>query len=135
MLALVAINMIVPCTYPVTAATTYYPELKLKDKGRTWYFNTYYPDPADPTITIGFDPGQIDWDYVVCYYIRHGRTYYVTPSGHSIDYDLNLVEIYFDSKEIPGGSGVTQTTVIGLLLDGDSFVATGPGWMWRKAGG
>jgi hypothetical protein len=120
-------------SFAVFADPVYYPQLFIKSQGRQWYFFGDNPVPM-------FNAKDVD-EYSL-------RAYYAVPDGaggviityiHILGVNISndKVTITIDPNEIPSTLGPEDFTtgVTGMLMDGTEFLATGPGFMWRKAGG
>jgi len=89
-----------------------------------WYFETY--DQAQGLGFSGLDiiPGSIVakcWD-------SNGVIYTVTP--YDIVFAETSVELSFKNQDLP--KSAIGNSVAGSLTTGDTFFASGPGWVWSN---
>jgi hypothetical protein len=133
-LALVAINMIIPSIYPVSATDVYnyYPEAKGLWNGNIWYFSTINEYAIPPALM--FSPRDVVKSSITAYYELGGVKTYVKPLLIILDPYHNIVWLFFNPKNIPDCT-LDRIVIIGTLKNGQTFCAAGPGPMWRKGGG
>ncbi|MCX6653541.1 MAG: hypothetical protein NTY03_00310 [Candidatus Bathyarchaeota archaeon] len=132
LLALIVINMIIPSIYPVSATRIYYPVAKGLWNGNIWYFYTY--DTLHSPSEWTFSPRDVVLSSIVTYYKLNGVITYVKPLFVLLDPWHNIVWVFFNPKDIPDTT-LEKIWITGTLKNGDTFVASGPGPMWRKGGG
>jgi hypothetical protein len=106
------------------ALTEYYPALEIKYNGMVWYFKTY-----DDT-NGAFNGLKIIKSSIVAYcWDNDGNFYYLHPAA--IVKTKNWVMLIFCPKSLPKVE-IAGSTVTGELTNGDTFVASGPGFTWGR---
>ena len=114
---------------PMAAAYTYYPSLVIKSNGQIWEFSTI--DLLGYEI---FPSKDVDVSTIQAYYS-------FGPIGNVVEYPINVkdvhlagnkVSITFSKDFLPDAANTTR--VVGSLYNGETFEASGPGFVWRKWG-
>ena len=106
------------------AQTEFYPALEVptKLKGMVWYFKTY------DDVSGSFNGKDVIKSSIVAYaWDNDGNYHYLQPVV--ILKTQNYVFLFFCPRNLPTVD-IAGTTVTGELTNGDSFIASGPGFAW-----
>jgi hypothetical protein len=86
-----------------------------------WHFDTY-DTTNGPFSGLDIIPGSI----VATCWDSKGTVYTVT--SYDIVFEANYVELYIKNQDLP--KNAVGNSVAGSLANGDTFLASGPGWQW-----
>jgi len=115
---------------PMAAAYDYNLVLIIKSDGQIWEFST-----LDLLGNEVFPSKEVDVSTIEAYYWVYDEL------GNPVEYRINVkdvhlagnkVSITFNKDFLPDSAEGTR--VVGALYSGETFEATGPGFVWRKWG-
>lgn len=112
----------------VSAAEITIPSLYVAGTGSKWHFSL-----MDPNGGTYFSFADIQQNTIHGYVIIGSGYTEITPVRITFDEKSQIVTLHFSQKDLPKSSATVM--VGGQLISGDSFSASGPGWMWRSGGG
>jgi hypothetical protein len=105
---------------------TFYPALTIAHKGRVWTVDT--TDGAGGLMFSGKDVKVKS--IIATYYLDTAPEVPITIVPKDIDVCKNHITLTFAAKDLPRSGTVLASNVQGTLKNGDTFLASGPGWTW-----